>query len=188
MNALRARVLLLASGLLCSAGRADDHGPGKSNPLQRLFPSAAARALQDDERASSELTHTLEQLPDVLSARVQLTTPALESQPLDVPRAAARMSIVLRLRGTGPNDAQLLQLARVASHGPLEEPITVVRAQVPAARTAHATTVRVGPFEVLSSSALNLRVTLATCLLTNVCLATILLVQRRRRGPRNQQN
>lgn len=172
-------LLLVGSWLSCAIASAD---------AGALFPSASARSLAEATRASAQLERSLALLPDVLAARVQLALPTPDAHPIDQAMPAPRMSVVLRLNGPGPSDEQVQQLATTAVRTALELPIVVVRGQQPTARAAHPGTTRVGPFEVSTSSAGPLKVTLATCLAANVFLATILLLRRRRRGPRNQQN
>lgn len=186
MSTLRAGVALcsLLLGSLTCAPRAGAEG----SPLQAWFPSALARAQHEAERSATQLAHDLELLPDVVRASVHLSRTAPDASPLDQQSPRARLSVVLVLSGPGPSDDEVLLLAQAASELPLQQPIALVRSREPSERTAHPTTTRVGPFEVLTSSAPTLRATLAASLLANVSLATILLSRRRRRRPRNQQN
>jgi len=153
-----------------------------------LFPSATARAEREASRTADQLERSLLLLPDVTAARVQLELPAHDTQPLDEPPPVARLSVVLQLAGPGPSDDDVRRLASGAVRPPLEPAIVIVRAPKTLTRAAHETTAQVGPFTVLARSAGLLRATLATCLLANVCLATLLLLERKRRGRRYQKN
>jgi hypothetical protein len=174
--------VLLLGLLLTASARAE---PPPANPL---LPSALALAHDEGRRTAAQLEQSLTLLPDVKSARVQLALAPGDSHPLDRPAPAARMSVVLQLTGPGPSDSDVQELALASTSRRLELPVSVVRAQAPVERAAHQTTARVGPFEVAASSAGALRATLGLCLAANVCLATLILVRRKRRGRRNQQN
>lgn len=173
-------VALLLAALSSGSARAD-------GTTRSLFPSAEARARRDAVASAQQLERTLDAWPGVQKARVQLALPALDQAPLDRDPPVARASVWLQLSGKGPSDADITRLAQAATLHPLAVPLTIVRESA-SEHGAPQKWERVGPFQVMAGSAANLRATLASSLLANVALATILLWRRRRRGPRNQQN
>jgi type III secretory pathway lipoprotein EscJ len=174
-------VLGCALLLLANSARAEPLSAGQS-PLAQLIPGPHERVREEERTLEHKLASALSALDGVADARVVLTLPRTDEQPLDRPLPGARASVLLMLSGTAPEAESVKALVRGAARPLGTADVTITHTRVPTPARASEPLVSVGPFRVSARTAPGLRAVLAASLLANVTLATFLIVRLRRRS------
>jgi type III secretory pathway lipoprotein EscJ len=181
-------VLSLIAGLHAPRAHAETRPLlAHSNPLAGLVPTPAERAAAEQIRLEHQLEGALTLLPEVVAAKVVITSVAADTVPLDRELPAPRAALVLRVRGHGPDERQVLALAQ--SVLPAGTAVHLERSVLPEQAAAQSaakpwddpSSKRVGPFWVAAKSASALRFALALLLLSNALLAGLVLRRLRAR-------
>jgi type III secretion protein J len=139
---------VLESHDLPHAGR---RGLGETFGKSGLLPSATEERARYAAAMSSELEHTLEDLPNVVGARVHLALPA-ENPIADLPAPRPTASVLLRTRGKVTiSETEVKKLVAGAVHTLQPDDVSVVLA--PAANEEpEAPFERMGPLQVAKGS------------------------------------
>jgi type III secretion protein J len=184
-----ARELPRALALLHELGLPRESPPGLEKLLGEggLIPSELEEEAKLVAVMQAELTETLRRIDGVIDARVHVALPrkpgVFESTP-PMPRA----SVFLKTRGAPTYDVTAIRsLVAGGVRNLRAEDVEVVGIEATTtAAAARPSTVRVGPFEVVASSAVPLRATLTLCVISLFALTSALLafVIRSRRNMR----
>jgi type III secretory pathway lipoprotein EscJ len=138
---------------------------------------------------AEELRATLEAVPGVDSARVQLALADHAGIPLDAAAPPGKASVALTPTAGGPRippDGELRSLVAAAVEGLASEDVTIVHTAPRAARPRAAVELTwLGPIAVVRSSAPALRAVLGGALALNVILSAMVIALVRRRRPQS---
>jgi type III secretory pathway lipoprotein EscJ len=146
-----------------------------------LYPEPSLVPTPDEERArlalatAGEIARSLERLPDVLRARVHMSSPQVATA-LDAPVHTARVAAVIERRAGAPaiDETATRKLVAAALDDLAPEQVTVLQVEAPARGPRSVT--RIGPFTVAASSAPQLRGVLAGAFALNALLALVVMV------------
>lgn len=150
--------------------------------LARFAKSAAARHEDDVHARARDLERLARALPGVVDAAVALTLADITRTPIDRPLPPPRVTLVLGVRGVGPDDATVLRVARGVVRDLSPNDLTVSRHSV--ASVAKPTNAAGAQVDVDATSNTLPRAILAASLTSNVLLSLMLLWRARRNRPR----